>query len=74
MTNAPMTRGQRGRATGRAMIALATVVIALTMLLLISAPGSMGGTMYDTPPGLGPIPAGGVLALIGIGGVAFCLS
>jgi hypothetical protein len=68
MTNAPMTRGQRGRATGRAMIALAIVAIGVTVLMLISAPGTMGGTMYDTPPSLGPIPVGVLLALIGVVG------
>jgi hypothetical protein len=68
MTNAPMTRGQRGRVVGRAMIVLAIMVIGLTAFLLLSAPGTMGGPMYSNPPGIGPIALGVLSTLIGIGG------
>jgi hypothetical protein len=75
MTNAPMTRGQRGRATGRAMIALAIVAIGVTVLLLVATPVYMGpGPMFSEPPRLWFVPVDVLFPLTCIGGVAFGLA
>lgn len=59
-----MTRGQRGRRIGRAMIALAVMFVFLGVFLFVAAPGYMGGPMTRVPFWYDALPVLGVVGIV----------